>query len=172
MKVLVVYYSRSGNTQLIARAVAHALGADFEPIVEPRSRLGLRGYARSGREAMRRRLTAIEPLLHDPSQYDLVVVGTPTWAALPSSPVRTFLAHYRGELKDVAFFCTCGGSGSERVLREMSRIVGKEPLEVLALRERDLAGDYREKIAGFARRLLAIAAPERARGPAAAHAPS
>src|SRR5512143_1474864 len=125
MNALVVYFSRSGHTEQVARRVADALHADVEPISEKTSRSGLLGYLRSGFEAATRRIPTIEPPVHDLSSYDLVVIGTPIWNASVSSPVRAFLERNRKNLKRVAFFCTMGGSGSERAFREMERAAGR-----------------------------------------------
>jgi hypothetical protein len=38
------------------------------------------GYWRSGREAYLKLAPNIEPAVHDPSSYGLVVLGTPIWA--------------------------------------------------------------------------------------------
>ena len=161
MRVLVAYYSRSGHTDQVAHRVASALGADVERIVEPKSRAGVLGYLRSGRDAVRRLVPRIEDAGHNPASYDLVVVGSPVWAGHLSSPVRAFLLRHRKDFGAVAFFCTCGGSGFERALREMEDVAGKKPADVLALRERDLRVDYGAKIDRFVRELRAVLEPER-----------
>ena len=162
MKALVVYYSRSGNTQRVARAIAAELGADLEPIVEPRKRLGLRAWMRSGYEATKKLVVPIEPPLHDLAQYDLVVVGTPTWASSPSSPVRTFLTVQRANLRNVAFFATCGGRGAEHAIKEMGRIAGKEPADVLVLREDEIHGGFADKLSRFVREIRLVLEPRKA----------
>jgi hypothetical protein len=42
-------------------------------------------------------------------------------------------------LPTVAFFCTCGGLGSERVFDQMTGECGREPVARMVLTERDLA---------------------------------
>jgi menaquinone-dependent protoporphyrinogen IX oxidase len=168
IKALVVYYSRSGNTARIARSIAGALEADLEPIVDRRSRKGLRGYLRSGLDAALRRSADIEEPAHDPSKYDLVVIGTPVWSGSPSSPVRAFLARYRKDLRTVAFFCTCNRRGAERTLRALSRLTGKSPADVLVLHKAELRGDYSATITRFARELRLVLEPEIFRAASAA----
>src|SRR5512136_2440098 len=107
-KILVVYYSRSGNTQRLCEDVAKELGADIEGIQDVKSRKGLFGWLRSGSEASRRKLPEIRPFGKDPAQYDLVVLGTPVWAGVMASPLRTWLNANKAKLKAVAFLTTSG----------------------------------------------------------------
>lgn len=170
MNVLVVYYSRSGNTEKVARSIAEALGADLEPIVDKTSRRGIRGYLRSGFEAATRRLTNIEQPKRDLSKYDLIILGSPVWDASMSSPMRTFLTQHRADLKNVAFFSTCGGRGAERLFDQMSSLSGKRPAAVLVLREHDLRGDYSAQVSRFVRELRILTQPEQPVSTAPAHA--
>ncbi len=138
-RILIAYYSRSGTTRSVAARLAADLGADLEEIVDPTSRSGVFGYQRSGFQAFFRRLAPIAPPAHDPGAYDLVVVGTPIWDMSVSSPVRSYLRRHRSALPTVAFFCTCGGLGSERVFDQMTEECGREPVARMVLTERDLA---------------------------------
>lgn len=158
-RTLVVYYSRTGTTKLAAAAIAKTLGADLEAIVDLTPRLGLVGYLRCGYEAARRKRTRIERGARDPRDYDLVIIGSPVWGASLSSPVRAYLDEHRDRFNDVAFFCTCGGRGGERVLEQMTEVTRKSPIAGLVLREmevrQDRAGD---KIARFSRALRTVPA--------------
>lgn len=138
-KVLVVYYSRTGNTRRLAEAIAGAGQFDIEPVIDSRPRLGLIGYVRSSFEAMRAKLTPIAPPQRDPHRYELVVIGTPVWFASVSSPIRTFLAQQHAGMPKVAFFATCGGRGAERAFEQMAAVGGRDPVATLFLTERDLA---------------------------------
>ena len=159
MKALVVYYSRSGNTANVAHEIADALGAEVEPILDTTPRAGVLGYLRSGFEAAFRRQPYVSSPKHALSSYDVVVIGTPIWNMSLSSPVRAFISRHRKDLPRVAFLCTYGGSGAERVFREMTRVAGKSPTDVLALREAELEGDYSARIALFVRDLRAVLEP-------------
>ena len=161
-KVLVVFFTRSGNTAKVARAIADAFDADVELIEDGTSRRGVLGYLRSGYEAGRRRLPRIGAPKHDLRAYDLVVVGTPVWNMNVSSPVRAFLVRNRGDLPRVAFFCTCGGRGGERAFREMTKACGKSPTDVLVLREGDLKRDWSPAVERFVREIRATLEPQAA----------
>lgn len=137
MKVLVVYYSRTGYTRRVAHSLARRLNADLEEIgTDPRP--GARGYLRCALESMLKLQTAIHTPQHDPAAYGLVLVGGPVWFWGLSSPVRSYLMLRRRRLPQVAFFCTMGGSGSRRVFDMMTTLAGKRPLATLALTDRDI----------------------------------
>ncbi len=141
MKALVVFFSRTGHTRQLAEEIGHASGWDVEELVDTRPRAGVLGYLRSAIDGALGRLTVLrEPSAH-PADYDLVVVGTPVWNASLSSPVRTWLAERRNGLPQVAFFATEGGSGAERVFRQMASVAGREPIGTYCATDRELARD-------------------------------
>jgi flavodoxin len=156
-KVLVVYYSRTGATRRLAEALAKALRADIEPIVDCANRSGIFGYLRSVAESLQKRSAPIKPMKTDPASYDLVVIGTPVWAWSVSSPVRSYLAANKERLPDVAFFCTMGGRGSERTFEEMQAVAGKAPRAGCIATAREMASDaYGTHIAQFQEQLKTL----------------
>lgn len=134
MKTLIVFYSRTGTTKKVGETLAAKLGADIEEIKDTVNRSGAKGYLLSGRDAMRRKLTTLEPQNKNAAEYDLVVIGTPVWAWNMSAPIRTYITESKGDFKNVAFFCTMGGSGDEGTFSEMTEVTGKKPLATLALK--------------------------------------
>jgi flavodoxin len=135
-RILVVYYSRSGHTEFVARQIAALCHADLERIVDRRPRQGWLGYLRSSLEAILGLRPDIERGRHRPGDYDLVIVGTPVWFWGVASPVRTWLHRHRGALDHVALFCTCGGSGHARTLDALEAMCGNPALARLVLTER------------------------------------
>lgn len=117
-RILVVYYSRNGHTRAVAEEIAHALGgAETEEIRDTVERRGLRGYLRSGRDAIKKRETTLATPGRDVSAYDFVVVGGPVWAGGLSSPVRTWLRAHGRELRTVAFFLSTAAPRATRCSR-------------------------------------------------------
>lgn len=147
---LIVYFSRSGNTARLAAQLADRLNADISPILETRSRKDALGILRSLFEALSRRRPPIRPPEHQPAVYDLVIVGTPVWASHMASPVRSYLGNYGPHCKQLAFFCTMGGSGAEKAFAEMAQLAGTKPLATLAVRADQLgAGTHLKDIKLF-----------------------
>ena len=156
MKTLVVYYSRTGNTRKMGEEIAATLEADIEELKDDVGRSGPIGFVRSLREAESGALVHLEPLLHEPKTYDLVVVGTPVWVWTMSSPVRTFLLTKNLGTARVAWFCTLGaGSQSfkESCFQSMTNETGRTPVATLGFSMKDLKRDYSQAIADFAETL-------------------
>ncbi|MFW5922950.1 MAG: flavodoxin family protein [Planctomycetota bacterium] len=127
MNTLVIYYSRTGNTRLVARFAATQLQATEEEIVDQKNRDGVRGFVGGAWDALLRRRTEIEPAEQDPADYELVLVGTPVWAGTMCPAVRRWLTVNSDSLHDVAFFLTTGGSGRQRTFQEMAQVSGATP---------------------------------------------
>jgi len=154
MKTLVVYYSRSGITRQVAEALARELGADLEEIAEPAKRAGVWGFLKSGREAFMKITPEINPGQRQPSDYDLVIVGTPVWANTMASPVRAWLTAHGSSLGKAAFFCTTASSGGEKAPRDMAALAGKNPLATAYFLEKQVkSGLVAEAVAALCAKL-------------------
>ena len=116
MKILVLYYSRSGNTKAVAEALAAALGGASEALEDNADYTGAAGYLRAGRDALVGRTAVINPLRHKPADYDVVLLGQPVWGARPVPAVNCFLAAQPLTGKKVALFVTYDGGGAKGCL--------------------------------------------------------
>jgi menaquinone-dependent protoporphyrinogen IX oxidase len=150
MKILVVYYSRTGVTRKTGERIAGVLRqttgvqVTVEEIVEAKDRSGVLGWLGAGRDAMRKRLTPINPVRANPADFDLVVIGSPVWCWTVSAPVRSFCAEHGRQAKKVAFFCTMGGSGDKKTFETMKVLCGRPPVATCALMERHVKKDAEE----------------------------
>ncbi|MGI9659868.1 MAG: flavodoxin family protein [Gaiellaceae bacterium] len=154
VKILVVYYSRTGRTKQVAETVAAGLGADLAAIEGVDNRAGVLGYFWAGRDGLFGRCGSIHSTETEPAGYDLVLVGTPVWAGRLSAPVRTYIANHKTDLRHVAFFCTEGGYGGPRVFKTMNDLSGQQPVATLEITGGDLrSGRYRDKVSAFTRHI-------------------
>ena len=150
MKTLIVYYSRSGHTKTIADELVKRLSADSEEIHETKSRTGIIGYLRAGKDATFKKATPIESCAIDPSGYDLVIIGTPVWAFTMAGGVRTWLTEHGKKLKQVAFFATMGGSGDKRTFVHMEDLCGQAPIATTTFIDKKIdKGEYQEQLDAF-----------------------
>ena len=92
-KVLVAYFSHSGNTREMARQIAEATNGDLFEIV-PQSAYPAQYdavTAQAKREIGRGYRPALKGRLPDIGAYDVVFVGSPCWWGTVAPPVATFL---------------------------------------------------------------------------------
>ncbi|MBO4815122.1 MAG: NAD(P)H-dependent oxidoreductase [Muribaculaceae bacterium] len=107
-KILVAYFSWSGNTREAAKYIAERLGADMFEIV--REKPYSTEYepcteeAKAEKEAGDR--PAIKGKVENMAQYDVVIVAVPVWWYTAPMPVYTFLESYDFKGKTVIPFCT------------------------------------------------------------------
>lgn len=136
-KILVVYYSRSGATKKVAENIAAGLKCDIEEIQDTKNRKGIIGLIRSGYEAVTKKTTIIKKTKKNPSNYDIVIVGTPIWASTISSAVRTYILENKSKFKAIAFFCTFSGSGELGASKALKELYKKEPLLSIGIKRND-----------------------------------
>lgn len=147
MKILIAYYSRTGNTRATVEKVSSFLGelsvTKWE-IPEKGSRKGMRGWLKSCLEGARRRESSISPPPFEVRDFDLVILGTPVWANSPASAVRAFCRTHGKEFRKVAFLGTHGGGGTAKTFTQLAELCGKKPLATLSLRDKAIKEDDRE----------------------------
>ena len=110
MKYLVAYYSRTGNNKSIGEAIAQALSADIDEIIDKKKRKGILNWIRAGRDSMEEKLTEIE-FEKNPQNYDTIIIGAPIWAGRPIPPLRTYLNSVDLKGKRVAFYICSKSEG-------------------------------------------------------------
>jgi len=115
MRILILYYSYDGNTQLIAEAIAGAIGADLERLVpvEQKHPKGLMKYVWHGRSAVMQEKPVLAPRERDILSYDIIFLGTPVWAGRWAPAFNTLFEETDFTGKKIAcFYCHAGAPGS------------------------------------------------------------
>ena len=116
-KTLVAYFSASGTTAKVAKALAEAAGADLYEIkpAVPYTRADLNWMDKKARSTMEMNDRAFRPAIADRNarveNYDTVFVGFPIWWYVAPTIINTFLESYDFSNKTVILFATSGGSG-------------------------------------------------------------
>jgi len=151
MQVLIVYYSRGGNTKKVAEELSKVLSCDIEEIQDTVNRSGPIGWLQSARQAMSGAMTTLKPMGKSPEKYDLVIIGTPVWGGHESTPARTYVAQNKEKLKKVAFIVTEGNRGDEQAIRGMEELSGKKASATLVVKVSEIKnGEYAGKLKQFA----------------------
>jgi flavodoxin len=126
MNCLIAYYTRTGNTEKVAKSIAEEFNADLEKIIDKKKRTGIIGWIRAGYDAVRGNLTEIETIEKEPNMYDLIILGTPIWAGNPTPAIKTYILDNKEEFKKIALFSTSKGDNFQDTLDEMETYSDQE----------------------------------------------
>lgn len=112
---IVIYFSRSGSTELLAKEVATTVGADLLELTvsDTYSSNYDSTVSRANRERESGDYPEISTDIPDLSQYKTVYLGYPIWGMSLASPMASFLESYGSQLtgKTIAPFASNGGYG-------------------------------------------------------------
>jgi len=102
MKNLVVYYSRSGNTETVAQVISNMVDGDLKKVeLQNKISFGWAGFTSSlGLNGK------IKPINFDINDYDNIFIGCPVWAGKSSTPINTFLNNMNFTNKNIFIFIT------------------------------------------------------------------
>lgn len=122
-KILIVYYSLTGNTADVANAIQKNTGGDlFEiktlkqyPDDKTERKKLLNAEIESGM------VPKINDISYDLSKYNTIFIGSPVWANHLSLPVRAFLQKYDLAGKKIIVFVSHGGGGSGQVCSDITK---------------------------------------------------
>ena len=125
-KMLVLYYSQTGNTKAVAEEIANKLGADIEEITmaDPYDPDFQATIDRCLKEREQEILPTINPVKADLANYDVFFLGYPVWFGTYAPPVITFLNDADFSGKKIVPFCTFGSGGLESSVKDL---VAAEP---------------------------------------------
>ena len=147
-KAIVVYFSKTGNTQSVAETVARLAGAELfrvetaEPYPDDYhtttevAKKQLEDGARPALKAMPENLAG----------YDVIYLGHPVWWHTIPAPVMTFLDGNDLSGKTIIPFCTHGGGGADESTAAIKRLAPKATV----LEDKEFYGGASEdEIAGW-----------------------
>lgn len=124
-KILVAYFSHSGNTKNMAEQIKSASGADIFEIVSaapyPADYGDCVDQAKKEQQANAR--PALSGKVENMDSYDVVFIGYPNWWGTMPMPVFTFLESYDFAGKTVIPFCTHEGSRMGRSEGDIKKLL-------------------------------------------------
>jgi flavodoxin len=126
MKPLVVYYSLTGKTKLVAQVIAEALNATLVEIKETKPRkLGPFVYLTGGFAATINKGSKINPIDVDLKQYETIFIGSPMWNSRPAPAINSFIYQTNFEGRSIIPFFTMSGTNPEKALANITAKIEK-----------------------------------------------
>lgn len=123
-RMLIAYFSLSGNTRLIARDIQRMTGGElFE--IRPVRRYGpdFDTAVEQARQELREQARPkLKETISDMSRYDVVFVGFPNWVGTMPMPVFSFLEQHDFRGKTIVPFCTHGTSGPANTINDLKAL--------------------------------------------------
>ena len=133
---LVVYYSRTGHSRLIARETARKLKADLDEIKTHVRYKGFIGFYRACLHAITKKEPVIEYNRY-PGKYDLVIIVGPNWGSRMASAIKSYLSKNNFSGKNLGLVCVQGGSGGQKVMARMEKFARKTGIHLI-INQRDI----------------------------------
>lgn len=129
-KVLVAYFSCTGHTETVAKALAQATGAALYRIraAQPYSSADLDWHDKQSRSSQEMNNPASRPALADTEAgaetYDVIFLGYPIWWNQCPRIVNTFVESYGLKGKTIIPFATSGSSSILNSTKELKKHYG------------------------------------------------
>jgi len=122
--VAVIYFSRSGNTAIMANKIAEMLDAELINIEAPKYEIGLEGLANAAMSFQDHEVE-ITPETIDLTKYNKIYLGSPIWFYRPSPPIWKFAENNRFDGKHVVFFNSYNSNYGKEYIDEFKSLVMK-----------------------------------------------
>lgn len=145
-KSIVIYFSRSGHTEELAKEISETTNSDVLElqVKEPYPS----NYEETVDRATYERENELYPELStdipDLTQYQTVILGHPIWAMTLANPMVTFIQRYAEELegKIVTSFSTNAGYGSGNTFDRLSELLPKSRIvEIYTVEDKNAEED-------------------------------
>ena len=130
-KMLVLFYSQTSNTKVVADLIASQLDAYIDEIVpvQPYDGDFQATIERGKQELDSGNYPEIQPLKVDVADYDVIFLGYPIWFGTYAPPIATFLNQVDLKGKKIVPFCTFGSGGLESSVKDLA--VAEPEAEIL-----------------------------------------
>ena len=124
-KVLIAYYSYSGNTKYIAEKIQKMTRGDLFEIKTVKTYP--KNYNEVVEEAKKEKNSDYRPELQSKvkniNEYNIVFIGTPVWWYTMTPAVKSFITETDLKGKTIIPFCTHGGGGASSTFIDMAKLL-------------------------------------------------
>lgn len=102
MSTCIAYYSKSGNTKIVAEYLSKKIGADIIKLEDKTNYKGIVGFVKGGMNASRTKKAELAVAVYNEiSKYDRIVLATPVWAGKTTPAINSVLENVDFNGKEV-----------------------------------------------------------------------
>lgn len=123
-KSLVFYFSRSGNTELMAYTIAELKNANLLNIEADGYKIGFKGWVRAMLDARKTKAVTSTKKI-DVTAFDTIYIGAPIWLYSPAPPIFEFVRNNDFTGKKIILFNSLNSKFDQQYIDEFSAMVDK-----------------------------------------------
>lgn len=121
MRSLVIYYSKSGNTELVAKTIKQELGAHVREVTDYTINRSTTEYIFTSLLDS----ASISPKKIDIDYYETIFIGTPVWLGSITPAIKKIIDNIDFKNKNIVLFNTMREVGGSIAMRRMAKLVRK-----------------------------------------------
>jgi len=130
-KALVLYYSRTGSTRVVANTIREAMDCDLQEIKDLKDRSGIKGFWEGMSDVSNKVKAEIKPEMLDLEAYDLIVICSPVWGMQFAPAVTTFMSTMDFKDKKVVLAAVARMNMKAEKRDELKKEIGSKGGEVI-----------------------------------------
>lgn len=144
MKIALIYYSLTGNTEYIAKKISNKISVDLYKIqvVSEYPKNGFKKFLYCGKSAVFEENILIKCDC-DLDKYNYIILGTPIWASNITPTLRSFINKNFNSFnnKRISVFLSFSGGGEKRTLNKLKECLKVDSFEHELILKSDVNND-------------------------------
>ncbi|TFZ04981.1 flavodoxin family protein [Ramlibacter rhizophilus] len=145
--VLVVVYSMTGTSRLLAERLCSQQGWPMGLLTDRHPRRGPGGMLRCVLDSLLQRCPAVRYDGPPPEDFHTVILIAPIWVYRLAAPMRSFIAEHRDGLHRAAVMVTMGSGGALNAFQEVERRLHRAPVLTCAFKAADVLAGHSDALA-------------------------
>ena len=122
----VIFYSRTGNTRMVAEVIAEAFNLHLQEIKDLKDRSGFFGFIGGMIDVRKNPITTISPETVNLDEHELLFIGSPIWGMKFAPAITTFLQGADLTGKKVILFATTSSRMKQTAFDEYRNLINKK----------------------------------------------
>ncbi|WDV46935.1 hypothetical protein PV797_04355 [Clostridiaceae bacterium M8S5] len=152
MKTLVVYFTRTGYSKMLAENIAGKINADTEQIKDDKNWSGILGYLKGGLYGFSKKMTQIV-YSKRPENYDLVIIVAPIWAGSVPPAINTYCKKLKDKINNIAIVLNSESSSLDSTFKHIENLTKKSSANLGVIKKKMTVHDIENKIEKFVEEL-------------------